>query len=238
MKIKVIPVVALLAVIFVIAGCGKLEKTVVGPEETNPTERILPSNFNSEEAVKPNEEEKLELSYDHYTIVNIDTSEFIQEQDNTHALNREAWWWYVNQAIWNRAHQDIGNNVGLECKPWASKVVQDATGFALPSTQANGYYLNAGHAFKIVDGNVIGGGTIESGVGIGNIIQMYISSGSFIGPHTAIFYRYVVYNGIPGMYWIESNFLARYTVYVRFVSFDWFRSRVGTKYSVYQAQNY
>ncbi len=151
-----------------------------------------------------------------------------------------AWWWYINQAIWNRAHQDIGQNVYVQCKPWASAVVKDATGFALPATSSTDFYLNSGHVIKIVDGNVIGGGTIESGLGVGNIIQMHLATSKYNGPHTTIFYRYVIYNGVAGMYWVDSNWFTEDFpdyVFVHFVSFDWFRRYVGTKYSVYQAMN-
>lgn len=152
-----------------------------------------------------------------------------------------AWWWYVNWDIWYRAHRDIGHNVDMECKPWASTIVHDVTGFWLPSTQSNGYYLNSGHVQMIVDGHTVGGGTIERGIGVGNIIQMRIKTRRYTGPHTAIFYHYVTRNGLPGMYWVDSNwFTDTYPeyVYVHFVSFDWFRRYVGTEYSVYQANNW
>lgn len=240
MKGKIILFIGLLLVILLIASCAK--KNAVGPDNTNLPEVNLPTSFGHQvlpESTGTTEpantvrqtDISLPFKFDHP--IAIDTIAEIRE-NQPQAVNSMAWWWYVNQAIWNRAQQDIGKNLGMQCKPWASGVVQYATGFALPSTQSNGFYLNAGHSFKIVDGNVIGGGTIESGIGIGNIIQMYISSGSYIGPHTAIFYAYVQ----GGMYWVDCNFVAPGKVSIHFVSWDWFHSRVGTRYSIYQAQNY
>ena len=157
-----------------------------------------------------------------------------------------AWWWYVNRAIWNRAHRDIGHYVGVECKPWANRVVKSATGFNLPRTQNNDMYFDSGHSFMIVDGHTVGGGTIKRGVGIGNIVQMKIISSSYVGPHTAIFYRYTTpaekrYNGWNGMLLIDSNFFIsswpKY-VYVHYVPWSWWDDKVWNRYSVYQAQNW
>jgi len=152
-----------------------------------------------------------------------------------------GWWWPINIRIWGRAIQDNGRNVGVQCKPWANRVVRDATGFSLPSTMPypNDFkFYPGGHVEKIVDGNVIGGGTIERGIGLGNIIQMHINTRDYKGPHTAIFYMY--YGN--GMYWIDSNWFSRYGypnyVFIHYVSWDWFRKYVGTKYSVYQAHNW
>lgn len=200
---------------------------------------IASCNFFGEkkDPVSPHEIYIFDLSpFDSAVIISIDSLDIFTD-NNLRGSGGNAWWWYVNQAIWNRAHQDIGDDVGLDCKPWASNVVKDATGFALPSTGSPDFYLNSGHVIMIVDGNTPGGGTIEYGISVGNIIQMHIKSSNYDGPHTAIFYRYVD----AGMYWIDSNWYQKaypHYVYVHYVSFDWFRSKVDTRYSIYQAQNY
>jgi len=145
-------------------------------------------------------------------------------------------WAVINARIFNRALQDNCRNVYKECKPWASEdVVNDATGYTLPSTHWNDYYLNSGaHVTRIVDGNVWGGGTIERGLSYGNIIQMKIQTSGYMGPHTAIFVCYTS----SGMWWIDSNWYTRSHpnwVFIHHVPFSWFRSYVGSKYSVYQA---
>ncbi len=146
-------------------------------------------------------------------------------------------WSVINGRIYSRAVRDFLKYVGVQCKPWANRVVRDATGYSLPSTHWNDYYLNYGpHITRIVNGHVIGGGTVERGIGYGNIIQMRIKTSGYTGPHTAIF---VAYSG-SGMWWIDSNWYMRThpnRVFMHHVSFDWFRRYVGTEYSVYQAWN-
>ncbi|MFH1236110.1 MAG: hypothetical protein V1685_04205 [Parcubacteria group bacterium] len=225
---KRMKIVSLMLTIVALAGAGVLV-TGCGEKATSPNESGI---------------RDLELSaFDPSMIVMGDDLVLDTKSIGQNFAADYAWWWYVNRDIWYRAHEDIGDDVGVQCKPWASDVVRDVTGFSLPSTTAapNDFYLNDGHVIKIVDGNVVGGGTIEYGIGRGNIIQMHITSKSYDGPHTAIFYRYGTYEGAEGMFWIDSNWW-KHTfpnhVFVHFVSFDWFRRNVGTKYSIYQATNW
>ena len=127
--------------------------------------------------------------------------------------------------IINRAYVDNGVYVGLECKPWVSKVVYDATaGYViLPSTLPN--YYEWGSASHVVRRYL----TIRN-VDRGDIIQMkFLSTG---GPHTAI----VVSKNSTGMTWIQSNVRPPYgkTVSVDPMSFTIFDSKFGTQYSVYR----
>jgi hypothetical protein len=128
-----------------------------------------------------------------------------------------------DQAILNRAMQNNGQHVGLDCKNWAKSVVWDASTNVvwLPSTNANNYTWAS-------DPNI---GVIPSVIEVaspGNIVQMALSSG---GPHTAIIYARTYTN----VTFIESNWCLPATcntVNLRTITFAQFHSQVSN-FSIY-----
>lgn len=111
--------------------------------------------------------------------------------------------WRVN-AIINRAYQDNGRYVAIECKPWVSRVVLAATGITVPPTtdSGNGWKWLYSPYFDVVPGGI-------SAARRGDIVQMNITKDS---PHTFIVVN-VYANGTMDV--IESNYTAHDTVMAR-----------------------
>ena len=146
-----------------------------------------------------------------------------------------------NQLILDRTAQDIGNNVGIECKPWASKVVNEAsTGVASltqtvtsptnMTTNAYGWGLYQPHTYTV-------GMSVDiRNVQPGWIVQMRLhnpTTHAFISPHTAI----VAGKTSTGVTFVDSNYVGTNTVGTHFMSFTDFESRTYEngvyQYSVY-----
>lgn len=136
-----------------------------------------------------------------------------------------------NAQILNKAYGYLGQNLGLNCKDFARRVVKEASNYhvTLPPTlpDDSGWYWN-------YDVNLVGmSGGIYS-VQPGWLVQMnWRKDDGTITPHTAIVYAVTG----TGVYFIESNWCSNNCKTVssqpRFVSFSDFLNRVGTKYSVY-----
>lgn len=116
----------------------------------------------------------------------------------------QMWWKNMtqigrNSAILTRAYQDYNaaspKYVGLVCKEWVKKVVNDASMgvVTLPTTTNNGSGWQWNSSTYVKDM----GKTISSAMP-GNIVQMNISVDS---PHTAIVYA----NNGTTITWIDSN---------------------------------
>lgn len=158
-------------------------------------------------------------------ILDENTSEFqvqspqLKSASTWHALSQAQ----RDQAILNRAMQNNGQYVGLNCKNWARSVVWDASTNVvwLPSTNTNDYTWAS-------DANI---GVIPSVIEVatpGNMVQMTLSSG---GPHTAIIYART-YTHVT---FIESNWCVPATcntVNLRTITFSQFHSQVSN-FSIY-----
>lgn len=131
-----------------------------------------------------------------------------------------------DHAIIDRAYQDLGKNVDLNCKNWARKVVYDASagGVTIPQTlpDADGWYW-------AWDWNIEEICIYPEYFRPGAILQMnWLKRDGTITPHTAI----VSEMTSTGMYLLESNWIGSNTVGRRFVSFSEFYSKV-TRYTVH-----
>jgi hypothetical protein len=150
-----------------------------------------------------------------------------------------------NQLILDRTAKDIGKVVGIQCKPWVSKVVLEASTNVASVTQtvtsptdmttnAEGWALYQPHAYAIgMSSNI-------RDVQPGWIVQMRLhnsTSHAFTNPHTAI----VVGKTSTGVNFVDSNFVnhktAPNTVGTHFMSFTDFEAQTlenGVyQYSVY-----
>ncbi|MBU1149075.1 hypothetical protein KKI23_03215 [Patescibacteria group bacterium] len=143
-------------------------------------------------------------------------------------------WWVIRYAL-----NDYGRFTGENCKEWCRIVNHKVAGHDLPSTRSNGYqwYPANGNqkAFSVVEGSVIGGGTIEPQGRVtkrGHFVQFKYDSNKI---HTAIFVGY----SSTGFYVIDANWLKHYEdvgyVGIHHYPWDWWRSHVGCFYTVYQA---
>mgnify|MGYP001591753260 CR=1 FL=1 len=148
--------------------------------------------------------------------------------------NGTNWWHNLSQsqrnsAILTRALQDNNTYVGLNCKNWARKVVQDASSghVIIPATapDVNGWYW-ASDSY----GHSVGRSGMIEYAQPGEIVQMNWGVGN---PHTAIVYSI----NSSGVYFIESNWQDKAGegpnhVDIRFVSFSNFYSHVGSYFSI------
>ena len=133
-----------------------------------------------------------------------------------------------NGAITNRALQDNGKNVGVECKEWAQNVVYAASGSLvwLPPNRDQPYdYM------WYQDSNVVGMTAYINWVKPGQILQMRLWSSKKQAwiPHTAI----VLLVDSSSVWVIDSNWVAPNTVGVHYWTFSDFRAMFGSYYSVY-----
>ncbi len=110
--------------------------------------------------------------------------------------------WQRNQAIVDRAYQDLNSNVGVECKEWVRTVIKDASGSnghvppvnIPPNNPAPYDYYWQNDPY----GNVSPVSMYIRYVEVGNVVQMRLASGT---PHTAI----VVGNNGYSVTFIDSN---------------------------------
>jgi hypothetical protein len=110
------------------------------------------------------------------------------------------------QAILTRANRDLNVYVGIECKPWISRIVKDATGVTVPSTSpdAYGWSWSASNHFNQVWG-------IGSAV-VGDFVQLNYVKGR---PHTFL----ITSVSSTGVNVIESNWSKSLMVTSRFIPF-------------------
>lgn len=144
-----------------------------------------------------------------------------------------------NQAIVDRTFQDLGKNVGIECKPWAQRVVSQASTnvatLGLTVTSPTNQTLNPwGWGLEQPHAYTVGVSTGIQNVQPGWIVQMRVPlSGGGITPHTAI----VLGRSSTEISWIESNWRHDTTVRIRTQTFDEFLAQVQRdgeyQYSVY-----
>lgn len=139
-----------------------------------------------------------------------------------------------NQQIVNRARQDVGRNVGMECKPWAQNVVRDASrGMSYPPQNApNGYqWQGGGYGSSYYQPSYIPYREPIYGAQPGDIVQMMWQNRNGTSyPHTAI----VTDRYNNGMSWTDANWYGDQSVYTHNVSYDDFRRAAGSNYSVYR----
>ncbi len=139
-------------------------------------------------------------------------------------LADKAWWRGLsqtarNQAILERAWQDNGRNVGLNCKQWVTKVVLEASKAVvnLPRTlpDGNGWYFDTSPYTVSMSANIRNSQP-------GWIVQTnWKTASGGTTPHTLI----VAGRGPTGVYVIESNWCSSAncnTVNTRFVPFTAF----------------
>ena len=133
----------------------------------------------------------------------------------------------LDDRLLSAAFLDNGLKVGLQCKPWVSKVVSVVTNNAynLPVTARNNYTWKIPAASRVLTKNC----DIES-ASRGDIIQMTALRNDL--PHTAI----IAATTPTGMVWVHSNWLKKKTVTVDFVTYDYFKDTYGRDYSVYHLQ--
>ena len=146
-----------------------------------------------------------------------------------------------NGAILDRAGQDLGQNVGLQCKPWVSLVVSSASTGVASTTQTvtspTNMTTNAnGWAWYQPSQFIVGMSTNIRYVQPGWIIQMRLhdpTTHAFINPHTAI----VQAISGSGVTFVDSNYVGTNTVGTHYMTFSDFEARVlenGVyQYSVY-----
>ncbi|TAN58324.1 hypothetical protein EPN15_01445 [Patescibacteria group bacterium] len=144
----------------------------------------------------------------------------------------KAWWRNLsqgarNQAIVDRAAQDIGKYVGLNCKKWVQQVVPAASrgvvNIPLTLPEADGWYWDYSPYVVGMSGGI-------RAVQPGWIIQMNWLLSKGWTPHTAI----VVGKTSTGVYLVESNWCDPpcYKVGLRWVSFTDFDAK-AFRYTVY-----
>ncbi len=145
-----------------------------------------------------------------------------------------SWWHGLSQSqrnyrILDRAADDLGRNVGVECKEWVRRVVKEASQnvVTIPSTRSNNYSWESSS-----DVASYSRGTPPPGIMNGHIIQMeWTNAGNGrIFPHTAIILNY----SNTGMTWIDSNWNGDLRVRTHDVTYADFYNRVGNRYTVYR----
>lgn len=116
-----------------------------------------------------------------------------------------------NQVILDRTAQDLGKVVGIQCKPWVSKVVSEASTGVASVTQTvtsptNMTTNSSGWALYQPSAYTIGMSTNIRNVQPGWIVQMRLHDKTthvFTNPHTAI----VVGKTSTGVNFVDSNYV-------------------------------
>ncbi len=164
-----------------------------------------------------------------YVVLDVNSSQVQQSR-----LKSSVVWDNLTQSqkddqIINTANLDNGKNVGIQCKPWVQKVVALASSnhVAVPTTKTNGYEWN-----NDPYGHVLGRSTMIENVRRADIVQMYVYTKLYSGPHTAI----VVSKDANGINWMDSNWIATNTVGIHYMTFAEFYSVTHSKYTVYHVQ--
>lgn len=133
-----------------------------------------------------------------------------------------------NNRIINRGDNDIGDDVGMQCKEWVREVVKDASNnvVTLPSTKSNGYQWNSSSNVEAIPQP-----SPATMAGPGCIIQMkWTNQNGSSNPHTAI----VLSRNSSGMTWLDCNWHGDEVVRTHFVSYSAFYAAVdGYKYTLY-----
>ncbi len=148
-----------------------------------------------------------------------------------------AWWRSLsqaarNQAIVERAYQNLGQNVGMNCKEWARWVVRDASRGTvnLPPTLPtdSGWYFGYSPYLVGMSGGIR---SVASGWIVQSIWHLYSNRTHawYNTPHTMI----VLGRGGDGVYVIECNWVAAGTVGARWITFSEFDSKVIAHSSYY-----
>lgn len=154
---------------------------------------------------------------------------------SAHSWNTDAdraWWRSLsqgvrNQAIVDRAAQDIGKYVGLNCKRWVQDIVPQASHGVVTIPQTLPYADGSGWYWGYSP-YVVGMSGIRA-VRPGWAVQMnWILSNGTWTPHTFI----VIGVTSSGMYVAESNWAKSLSVTTRYVSFTEFEVK-AFRYSVY-----
>lgn len=132
-----------------------------------------------------------------------------------------------NQAIVDRALQQLGQVTGLQCKEWVRVVVSDASQgeVTIPPNRTNGWQWHSHPRVRLVAQNVC-----PANLQPGHILQVRQTSGL---PHTAI----VRSVGYDGMVWVDANWVnynsPAGTVASHAVSWATFY-RIASQYSFYE----
>ncbi len=151
------------------------------------------------------------------------------------AFASTASWWHGqsqnqrNSAILTRGSSDNNHNVGMVCKDWVRRVVQDASQnvVTIPSTRSNDYqWNNSQNVYAYAQPFYM------SWVQPGQIIQMrWRNQGdSEVYPHTAI----VRSKTSSSMTWIDCNWSGDGVVRTHTVTFSQFNACVGSNFTVYE----
>jgi hypothetical protein len=130
----------------------------------------------------------------------------------------------------NRAQEDLGDDVNMQCKEWVREVVSDASSgdVIIPATRSNGYRWYS-HPYV----QSYSQGCPPPGVGPGRIIQMvWHNQNGSVFPHTAI----ILSTTSSGMTWIDCNWQGDERVRTHYVSYVQFQTSVGTEYTLYRIQ--
>lgn len=165
----------------------------------------------------------------------------VSEQEITASQWKAASQSTRNQMILDRAARDIGRYVGIQCKPWVSKVVSDASsGTATVSPTVTSPWNTKvdpyGWALSPSSAYTIGMSTDIRNVQPGWIVQMRLHNPvthAFTYPHTAI----VAGRTTTGVNFVDSNYVATNTVGTHFMTFADFEAKTyengAYQYSVY-----